>query len=335
MRPISRTSHFLVPNGWQGEDGAGICDSEDLTHLWRGRAEAVGDGWRVVIDRHAVVDLQAWADLAEIGGNRFTHTGRLERVDGTTFTAEQAFEALDRVRMALNLAFGRRTTCALPVGWRAGKAVWARWRSAPVDAYSSQSHWLDSHNAYRQVGDVIAKVLNFTADEANREALRAALSYYVASNDVDVELSVSIPVSGLQLLSYYRFVTELKQYSQSKWDDLTTEAQIRLLIEHLKVDTSVPTHFQHLAKLQAELAITGPKRDVLGLIIKMRNVVTHPEKDQPARFSPYQWAEGGMHARYWLCLALLNRVSYEGEVAAILGDRPRWTGQLRHVPWVP
>ena len=133
-------------------------------------------------------------------------------------------------------------------------------------------------DAYRQVGDVIAKVLNFTADEANREALRAALSYYVASNDVDVELSVSIPVSGLQLLSYYRFVTELKQYSQSKWDDLTTEAQIRLLIEHLKVDTSVPTHFQHLAKLQAELAITGPKRDVLGLIIKMRNVVTHPRK---------------------------------------------------------
>ncbi len=328
---------FLIPNGWQGHDGAGICDSGDLAQTWHGRTEAQGDGWIVTFDRHAAMDPAAWKDLKESGGHQFTHVGRLARADGSTFTGDEAFEALNRVRLGLNLALGRRVTCALPVGWRDGEPVWCRWRSAPVDGYRDVGHWLDDTISYRQVSDVVSRVLTITANPVNRESLRYATSYYVAANvDVDVEMSAAVPVSGLQLLAYFRFVTERGTYSHTRWEreKRETEPQLRLLTEDMGIDTSVPAHFSHLADVRDRLARTGPPRDALGVIIKMRNVVTHPTRDQPGTFSVYEWAEAGMLARYWLCLTLLNTVGYQGQIAEIMQPQPRWPGQLRNVPWL-
>lgn len=325
---------FLVPNGWQGHDGRGICDPENLAQTWHGRTEAAGDGWIVTFDRDAAMDSAAWNELKESGGHRFTHAGRLCRADGSTFTGDEAFEALARVRLGLNLALGRRVTCALPVGWRDGQPVWCRWRSAPVDGYRDVSHWLDDTISYRQVSDVVSRVLDFTANAVNRESLRYATSYYVAANvDVDVEMSVGVPVSGLQLLAYLRFVTQRGAYSRTQWKEKDTEEELRLLIEEIGIDTSVPAHFSHLTDARDRLASNGPPRDALGVIIKMRNVVTHPTRDQPGAFSVYQWAEAGMLARYWLCLSLLNTVGYQGQIAEIMQPQPRWLGQLRSVPW--
>jgi hypothetical protein len=326
---------FLVPNGWQGHDGAGICAPGDLAHTWHGRAEAAGDGWTVVFDLDATMDAVAWSEFKGSGGHRFTHVGRLSRTDGSAFTGDEAFEALDRVRLGLNLALGRRVTCALPVGWRDGKPVWCRWRSAPVNGYREASHWLDVTTSYHQVSEVVSRVLSFTASPVNRESVRYATSYYVAANvDVDVELSVGVPVSALQLLSYFRFVTDRGTYSRRQWKEKETEEQLRLLTDDVKIDTLVPAHFTQLANVRDRFACTGPLRDALGVIIKMRNVVTHPTRDQPGTFSVYEWAEAGMLARYWLCLSLLNTVGYQGQIADIMQPQPRWPGQLRPVPWL-
>ncbi len=170
----------------------------------------------MTFDRSADMDPAAWRELQDAGGFRFTHVGRLMRTDRSPFTGREAFDALDRVRVALNIALGRRTTCSLPVGWRAGRPVWTRWRGAPVDPYVDKSPWLDDTIAAQQVSEIVSRVLKFSAHTDAWEALRPAVAYYVAANvDVDVELSVAIPVSGLQLLAYYRFVTERQAYSQT------------------------------------------------------------------------------------------------------------------------
>lgn len=328
---------FLVPNGWFGYDGAGICDPDDPGLAWRGRTEAAGDGWAVTLDCYPEIDTAAWNELRNSRGHRFTHVGRLARADGSAFTGDEAFEALDRVRMGLNLALGRRSTCALPVGWRDGRPVWCRWRSAQVDGYRNTSQWLDETAACRQIGEVVSRVLDFTAAPLDRQSLRHAISYYVAANvDVDVELSVGVPVSGLQLLAFLRFVTQRGAYSRSQWKDMDTEKQIRLLVEDIGVETSIPAHFGALASARDHLASSGaPARDALGVVVKMRNVVTHPTRDQPGIFTPYQWWEAGMLARYWLCLSLLNTVAYQGQITEIMQPQPHWTGWMRQVPWQP
>jgi hypothetical protein len=206
-----------------------------------------------------------------------------------------------------------------------------------VDGYRDVSHWLEDTTSYQQIGEVASRVLAFTDRPVNRESLKYATSYYVAANvDVGVEMSVGVPVSGLQLLAYFRFVTDRGTYSRTRWETekRDTEPQLRLLTEDIGIDTSVPTHFSHLTGVRDRFARTGPLRDALGVIIKMRNVVTHPTRDQPGTFSPYEWVEAGMLARYWLCLALLNTVGYKGQIAEIMQPQPRCLGQLRNVPWM-
>lgn len=240
----------------------------------------------------------------DVGGHRFTHSAELSRDDGGTFTGQEAFAALDRVRLSLNLALGRRVTCALPVGWRDGRPVWGRWRSAPVDHHRRCSQWLDDTMACRQVGDVVSLMLSFTADEANLAAVRPALAYYVAANvDVDVELAVAVPLSALQLLAYYHFVEQRSVYSRAKWNDKSTGEQVRLLLDDLQIDLSVRPHFEHLVAVRDRLVLAAalpgkPVRqlpDALSIVVKMRNVVTHPTRDRPNTFDVYEWAEAGMH----------------------------------------
>lgn len=325
---------FLLPNGWQAHDGLGVCDPDDLSRLWLERVVASGGGWTVTIDRAADVDQSQWRTLRDTGGSRFTHVGCLARVDGGRFSGQAAFEALDRIRVAVNLALGRRTICALPVGWRGDDAVWARWRTAPVDSFGRRSHWLDDTIAATQVGEVVGRLLESGSEPPFWSVIRAAVAYYMAANvDVDVELSVGIPVSGLQLLAYYGFVTERGVYSKGRWDDLRTEEQLRLLLVDVQADLAVHDHFAHLEAVRDRLAETGTTRDALGVVMKMRNIVTHPTRDKPADFSIYEWAEAGMHARYWLCLAILHSVGYQGQIAELLGPSARWTGQVRDVPW--
>jgi hypothetical protein len=327
---------FLVPNGWQSHDAGAICAPDDLTRYWHGRTACSGDGWDVTFDRCYEMDLDAWRELKDAGGSRYTHVGRLRRADRATFVGDEAFRVLDRIRVALNIALGRRTTCSLPVGWREGMPVWTRWRSAPVGAYRTTTHWLDETVASKQVSDIVGRVLDFTADPFNWEALRPAVAYYVAANvDVDVELSVAVPVSALQLLAFFRLVSQRGTYSKGKWDKLSTEKQVQLLLADINADTAVHPHFQYLTNVCDRLAQDAPRRNALGVVVKMRNVVTHPTRDKPATFDIYEWAEAGMHARYWLCLALLNTVGYHGDLARTLEEKPRMTGQLRPPPWTP
>jgi hypothetical protein len=48
--------------------------------------------------------------------------------------------------------------------------------------------------------------------------------------------------------------------------------------------------------------------------------VTHPTKESPAVFSVYELAEAGMHARYWLCLGMLNTIGYSGQIGRVYQD---------------
>ena len=327
---------FFIPNGWEAHDGTAVCDPVDLTRHWYGRLSADGGGWSVTIDPSGRMSLEDWRDLKDRGSYCFTHIGSLSRTDGAPFSGEAAFHVLDRLRVALNIALGRRTTCSLPVGWRGDIPVWARWRSAPVDGYSTINHWLDSTVASKQISRLLELVLEFSTNDTAWGALRPAVAYYVAGNiDVDVELSVSVPVSGLQLLAYYRFVTDRRLYSNNKWHDKSTEQQLRLLLDDMNLDLAVPMHMSHLDDARNRLADAGGgPYDALGVLVKMRNVVTHPTHKKPAAFGIYEWAEAGMLARYWLCLALLNVVGYDGEILESMGASAPWTGQLTVPPWV-
>ncbi|MFG2500886.1 hypothetical protein ACGFSB_22075 [Streptomyces sp. NPDC048441] len=290
-------------------------------------------------DRTRSAPRAVFKQLQRGGGHLFTHTARLTRIDGSSFSSMEALDALDRIRLGLGLALGRRTGCVLPVGSFGGKPVWTLWRGQRVDRYrSTSSHWLDDTVDSTQLSEIVGKTLDVTQDATAREALSQAIGYYVAGlGDVDVELQANMAVSGMQLLSHYRFVTA-GPYTSKEWDDLKprqgpTEWEIRQLLSGIGITTPVPGHFAHLAAVQQRLAANGAQFDGLGTVVKMRNVATHPTKDQPASYSAQEWAEAGLLACYWFGLSLLDFIHYKGKIAAILQPRPRYGGELRDGPW--
>ncbi|MFE4206323.1 hypothetical protein ACFRSX_35595 [Streptomyces goshikiensis] len=325
---------FLIPNGWEAYDASYICNAHNPVQRWSGRTTTAGDGWTITFDRLQPMDSQAWRQLRDSAGIRFTHVGQLVRTDGSTFTSEQALNVLERIRIGLALALGRRTSCFLPVGYRNDKPVWALWQGYPVDPFTRvSSHWLDTLVASRQLASILAKVLDFTAQEDRRDALTHALAYYIPTNTgFDAALGVALPISGLQLLSFFHFVTE-GPVSATCWERQNdhTEDEVRKLLTTMNVSTPVPTHFTNLATVQARLPT---QRDALGTIIYMRNHIIHPVKGRPGKYTHKEWAESSILANYWLGLALLHLIGYNDDIAAVLQARVLHEGdERREVPW--
>lgn len=169
----------LIPNGWDTRSGSLLADPSDRRRTWHGRTTGQGGGWTVTMDA-IDPDGHVLSELSQRGGYGVTHAISLTRVGGAPFAAPEAVEALRAVRCALALAMGRRTDVVLPVGWRAGEPVWARWTAGRVDPYrDDRGSWLDLSIASAQVGQVVGQFLDNWTDPLHRDTLRYAVSYYV------------------------------------------------------------------------------------------------------------------------------------------------------------
>lgn len=326
---------FLVPNGWFAHDGYDICDPSNLMRFWSGRLTVTGEGWTVTVDARRELNSNDFRRaLRDSGGYCVTHIGELRRADNTFFTMEEADDALETLRLAFTLALGRTVNCLLPVGWRDSEAVWTRWSGLPVDPYRHVFSWRDASVTTQQIQELIECSLRYCADPYRREIIRYATSYYVTANfDVDVEMAVAVPVSGLQLLAYHRFVEERNSHSPRQWDNLNTESQIRLLLDDCQIGTTIPVHFAELTAIATKLPKDqGKPRDALGAVIYLRNKIIHPTKRKPGTWTIYGWAEASIIARHFLVLAILNTVGYQGVEHSSL-DRSRLGGAASPVPW--
>ncbi|TDU89457.1 hypothetical protein EV138_3025 [Kribbella voronezhensis] len=327
---------FLLPNGWFSSDGSWICDPDNLWHRWRGRLSLSHGGWDIVVDARSDMSNPDFRKaLKESGGYCATHIGEVSRTSGEKFDAVEAEDLLEILRLAFTFACGRTVNPVLPVGWKQDQAVWALWAGPNVDPYRTVATWIDPVGAMTQVADVIKCMLDYCGDPFKREIVRYAISYLTTANfDLDAELAVAVPISGLQLLAHHRLVEELHTHSPAAFERLDTEPQIRLLLEDCSVDMSLPDHLGYLAVAQASIPPepNRPLRDALGTAVFLRNKIIHPTKKNPSNWSVYSWYEASMVSRYYLTLAILNTIGYAGTHHSML-SKNRWVGAVTLVPW--
>ncbi|MCA0146664.1 hypothetical protein [Blastococcus sp. LR1] len=333
---LSRVT-FLIPNGWDVPNGSGVCDPEDLVRTWNGRLEAFPSGWRITIDRRPEVNKQFLRRLRDENTSAVTHIGQIARADGSLFDVADIQLLLQALRLAFSLAVGRTINLLLPVGWWGDQAVWTRWVSPHIDGVLNTGTFLDRHKGNEQMRELIERVVDYCRTPERLEVIQYATSYYVtATYDVDVELGVALPISGLQLLAYNRFVEERGTHTQRQWENLKpTEAQIRLLLDDCRMRTSVPASYPHLAEVSRRAQMsegTRTARDALGCVMLLRNKIIHPTSTKPGAWTAYQWAEGKDYAAHCLLLAILNTVGYRGQHRSAWAD-DIWEGVTDPVPW--
>jgi hypothetical protein len=338
---------FLIPNGWNVWHGdLNINDPAAPGPYWPGRIVANAGDWRVTIDRRREAGDALWKGLRNTGQSAVTHIGQVERVDGARFDVEKVTPVLQALRLALSIAVGRAVALLLPVGWQGGSATWARWMPDRIDSVREVGAFLDASKGHAQLRELIERVLSYCDSEDRRDVLQYATSYYItATYDVDVEMRVALPISGLQLLAYRRFVEEQQKYTNADWANLSksdpldrgnTELEIRALLDDCKASTAIPAHFRHLQAVSASLPPLKNKslRDALGTVVNMRNKIIHPTKGRPSRWTGVQWWEAGAFATNALLLSILNTVGYEGVYRSPL-QSVVFTGAVNRVPWAP
>lgn len=322
---------FLVPNGWDILQGSFICDPTNMLEFWHGRLQVTAFGWDITLDRLHQADSDFFERLERENASAVTHIGGIRRSDGQPFDAADADHVMDCLRLALAIALGRTVHFLLPVGWRNGDALWTRWTNPHIDLVRSAGTFLDRHHGGEQLQEIIERVLCYCSTPARKDILRYAISYYTGTYDVDVELGVALPVSGLQLLAYNRFVEERRHFKKSAWDDIKpTEKQIRMLLDDCHIPTGLPARgYTHLVAVSAK---EQQSLDALGCVMLLRNKIIHPTSRKPGTWTPYEWFETRDYAGYCLLLAILNTVGYQGQYKSVMSEQI-WDGTTEQVPW--
>jgi hypothetical protein len=325
----------LVVNGFEAWDGEPVADPAGGRFPISARTVGRGGGWVARIDTVAQSGA-GWKALETSRGYQVTQVLELARADGAEFGAHQAARALEVVGYALTIALGRHVSVSLPIGWRAREAVWTRWAVGRVDPFRDPGTWLDQSITSAQVGELIGRTLEAWDDELRRDTLRDALSYLVQSQAGQAELGITLPVSGLTLMSYSYLVEEVGVCSKRLWKELGVAGQIRKLITSLGVatDLAVPADLAHLEDLRGRISARSgePVEDGLGCIIKMRNAIMHPKRGERADWTYEEIVEGYLYASHLFEMALLAYVGYRGKVHPRIAS-VRMVGYLEDVPW--
>lgn len=294
-------------------------------------AELQWDGWRIRLSavEHST---DVFKSLEETGGYAFTHMGRLDRTDGSHFSAQDAEGVLDGLNRFLGFARGAASNLAVRWGVDTdGATVWERWGSPVVDPWKGCNNWFDEHH-----GNLLSEIFPaFAATHANPdqwEALSLALHWYQKSNTRagGMEGAIILGLTSLDLLGALVVVDKTGTMGASKYDNLKAADKLRRLLTVLKADPVFPTRSANLAAFAAKQGWT----DSAEALAEIRHGYVHANpKRRKVVLSASHLAifEAWQLSLWYQELALLCLLNHNGEY------RNRMTaeavGDVDKVPW--
>lgn len=294
-------------------------------------AELAWNGWLI---RLSAVDgaEQVCRTLKETGGYAFTHMGRLDRVDGSSFSAQDADGVLD----ALNrfLGFSRGAASNLAVRWGVdplGTVVFEQWGSPVVDPWKGRDNWFDEHH-----GNLLSELFPaFATAHENPdvwEGLSLALHWYLKSNmrEGGMEGALVLGLTALDLLGAMVVVDKKSTMGASKYDNLAHVDKLRALLRQLNVDHAFPARSADLATFAAAQGWT----DAPQALAEIRHGYVHANRKRRkvvlsatnlATF--WAWQLSLWYQELALLYLLDHRGQYRNRMTA------EWLGQVEAVPW--
>lgn len=331
---------FFLLNGWYGHDGFNTCyDGQER----QGRIEVTLGPWQLRLEPRGDATPKAVYDHQRATGeSTVTHVGRIRRDDGAAFAAADALQLLEVVVDLVGFALGRVTAAVLPVGYRAGKPKWSRWRcNGAADRPLGTTPFLDREYTAAQITELLLAGYATNQNVLRWQVFKSMLGYhYSAEHDATVQMKVLLPVSALQLISYAHLVEELplgdpNHLTNGQWRrQLNTAGQLRKILDVIGVDLTVPAHMTNLATVQTTLETDDPSRtfDALECAVKLRNDVAHPKQQDADRWTITEWAETGFAATMMLHLAMLWWLGYDERYMSKTALY-RNAGSAGYVPW--
>ena len=251
--------------------------------------------------------------LGEDGGFAVTHTGTLERSDGTTFSSEDAQTLLMALDHFLSFVCGARCATTNVIGFGSeGNESWKRWGSYGVSAWGPYRSWFDI-TAMEALPELFP---TFWKQYREKPGLGRILRLYSYSNACK-----SVDISNI--------VTQTILEVFASWDKLKgkTGERIAGVLKNSDIDTEIPSNFEELERMRTTNSWEhGPHT-----LVKLRNSWSHADSDHSSGSvkAYYQAKQLGL---WYVELLLLRMFKYMGKYASRLSDVQK-PGKTEPVPW--
>ncbi len=290
-------------------------------------------GWRVTLCAHENTEALI-EEREKLNGYAITHTGLLEREDGSTFDWQAGNEIILMLHYLMSFAFGQWIGTGLVVGLdHTGKRVYESWGLPRTDVvkWAAGFAWFDTHHS--EILTLFAPGF-YTAWQSVtwNGALKAIIYWYLASNSrgtgIGMDAGLILGQTALETLAWVYCVQDKHILAEADFESggLGAAARIRTLAENLKIPLAVPPHYTALANEP----LTHNK-DMAGVIVKVRNALVHPSKE--IKLDRMVYYETWQCAQWLIEMVILGVCGYRGQYANRINTN-EWQGVVEPVPWI-
>jgi hypothetical protein len=295
-----------------------------------GRVVLEADGWRVILDKRRTFG-NLKGRLQNEGGFAFTHIGRLERLNGESFSTEEARSQLSGLHWFLSLVRGAWVCPTLIAGHSSsGETLWRFWDAGRMSRWSGSPTWCDP-TGWGAAQEAYVGFIREWADDFGRIVFKLSVGQYMTSNSPNpVEVAITVAQSGLELLGWVEFV-ESGDIPEEEWSSprqTPASRKIGLLLDKGQIPHDIPSHLSSLIGLDDNWH-TGPD-----VVAGVRNRLVHPSRSENRELG---WShdiliDAWFLASRYLELSILRRLG----VTAPIRDRLNtnvWVGATEQPPW--
>ncbi len=294
-----------------------------------GRVRFTADGWRVTLDEvHPRLDV--FNNLRSDGGITSTHVGELARTAGEDFLPADALEILECLHYTLWFTRGASCAALLPIGFdRRDNAIWAEWREAWVESYTTPINWLDHLRGDAQLSDLFPCFLGAWRNPLYNSAIRIALRNYLDANAANpIESSIALAQLALESLAYAHLVAASSDPA-AFGRRIPAHVTLRRLLELLHIPRRFPNPASSLRS--ARPAGWNDTWDGPSAVTWLRNYAMHGERALPGPSWRNYW-EGWQLSCWYVEMVILALCGYRGTyVSRLHMDSLRNT--VHRVPW--
>jgi hypothetical protein len=263
---------FNISNTWRMSEEEEEEELEGwLQWVFEGQFVFQTGDWRIVLatlpnsfDIHELLQSQ--------GGYSLTHICKLERLDRTPFSMNDARDRLEAFSYYLSFARGLWLAPMLIAGFDAeGTQVFEEWSAFRADSWQNTDTWFDTDST--ELVEAFPGFLRRWQDKNWRELVQDSIHWYVESKKQagGVNGAIVLQQTALERLAWVLLVQDKCSLSQNGFQKLPAADQVRLLLSSLGIDLKLPTDLINLTKLANQLNwVDGPQA-----ITEIRNAIVH------------------------------------------------------------
>jgi len=263
---------FNISNTWRMSEEEEEEELEGwLQWVFEGQFVFQTGDWRIVLatlpnsfDIHELLQSQ--------GGYSLTHICKLERLDRTPFSMNDARDRLEAFSYYLSFARGLWLAPMLIAGFDAeGTQVFEEWSACRADSWQNTYTWFDTDST--ELVEAFPGFLRRWQDKNWRELVQDSIHWYVESKKQagGVNGAIVLQQTALERLAWVLLVQDKCSLSQNGFQKLPAADQVRLLLSSLGIDLKLPTDLINLTKLANQLNwVDGPQA-----ITEIRNAIVH------------------------------------------------------------